>query len=49
MANATQQNGQTLMERVIRLRGQYLTDRQFTLILSFLEGPSAMSLFTISS
>ncbi len=34
----TAQSGQTLMQRVIRLREQYITDKQFTLILSFLVG-----------
>ena len=29
---------ETFMQRMIRLRGQYITDRQFTLILSFLVG-----------
>ena len=29
---------QTFMQRVIKLREQYITDRQFTLILSFLVG-----------
>ena len=34
----TAQSEQTLMQRVIRLREQYITDKQFTLILSFLVG-----------
>ena len=29
---------QTLLQRVIKLRERYVTDRQFTLILSFLVG-----------
>lgn len=29
---------ETFMQRIIRLRGQYITDRQFTLVLSFLVG-----------
>ena len=33
-----QQRGQTFMQRVIKLREQYVTDRQFTLVLSFLVG-----------
>ena len=31
-------DGQTFIQRVINLREQYVTDRQFTLILSFLVG-----------
>ena len=31
-------NEQTLLERIILWRKQYITDRQFTLILSFLVG-----------